>query len=114
METLALLPNGDLDVSGGSTHRISGAEATRQRAECELAFFLGEWFLDVRKGVPYYRDVLVKNPDLEVVRSVLRRVLLEVPGIVSVSRLDVAPPAGNRRAAIDWEAQHSDGTTIGS
>jgi hypothetical protein len=55
---------------------IRGAEAVAQRVRVRFRWFLGEWFLDERLGVPYYSDILVKNPDPILISFIFRRVLL--------------------------------------
>jgi hypothetical protein len=104
-------PSGDLALVNGTTRQISGVEYTIQKIEKHLKLFLGEWFLDLRKGVPYYRDILLKNPDLEVVRSVMRSKILEVEGIISVPVCTVVLPElgdNSRVATIEWEAIYSE------
>lgn len=51
--------------------------------------FLGEWFLDTRQGVPYFQTILVKNPNIGIVRSVLRSVLEQTEGIASIDQFDI-------------------------
>ena len=114
METIGLEPNGDLMIRGGTTVRLKGADCARQRAETDLGLFLGEFFLNTLEGVPYYRDVLIKNPNLETIRSVFRSVVRAVPGIVDVPRCDVFPPDSDRHALCEWEAVYLDGSGLSS
>jgi hypothetical protein len=108
-----MVPNGDLLLVAGTTVKISGALAARQSIECVLSLFLGEFFLDRRKGLNYYRDVLVKNPNVEAIRSVIRDAILSVEGVVAVPLIEFTPPTGDeRRAKIDWEAFYEDGTAL--
>lgn len=109
-----IIPKGDLALESGTTVPINGAEYARQRVDADLSLYLGEWFLDTREGVPYRRDVLIKNPNQAVVRSMFRSVILKVPGIVDVSRLDVVLDTSARKMTVDWEAQYKDGSTVGS
>lgn len=83
---------------------ISGAEAVGQHVRERLQFFLGEWFLDTRQGVPYYRDVLKKNPDRGVVRSVLRRVILSCQDIATLKRLSLSFDDARRELSVDFLA----------
>jgi hypothetical protein len=70
----------------GTTRIAKDGEYAKQRVSVSLDFFLGEWFLDTKQGMPYFRDVLVKNPNSDTVRSVFKRRILQTPGIVSVDR----------------------------
>ena len=65
---------------------IRGAEALAQRLTVRFKFFLGEWFLDTRQGIPYFRDILVKNPNISLVQSIFRRATLLTPGVLAIRR----------------------------
>lgn len=81
---------GDIALTG--THQASltttfEQEAT-QRLRMRMRRFLGEWFLDTGLGIPYRRDILVKNPDLQVIRSIFVQELLKdaaVDAVVSMN-----------------------------
>lgn len=77
---LVFAENGDLII-------ISGAEQVAQQIKCKLRFWLGEWFLDSRKGVPYLDNILVKNPNLQQIRSIFRTQILGVAGVSSIDAL---------------------------
>lgn len=72
--------------------------------------FLGEWFLDTREGVPYYRDILIKNPDEAVVRSIFRQVILDTQDIDSVRSLTIQIDGATRTLTCDFVAVATDGT----
>lgn len=81
---LALDPaTGDLAVP---VTILRGADALAQRLTVRYKFFLGEWFLDTRQGIPYFRDILVKNPNLSLIQSVFRRATLLTPGVLAIRR----------------------------
>lgn len=103
MAVVHLIPEGDLELVNGDFRMASGSEMVRQTILSRFRYFLGEWFLDLREGVPYYRDVLVKNPDIEVVRSVFRRVLVSTPGVLSVLRFDLSFDFEERTLTFDFE-----------
>ncbi len=75
-------------------------------------FFLGEWFLNTLEGVPYYRDILIKTPDLSVARSIFRQVLLTTQDIASVRRINLKVDAANRTMHCDFIAVLEDGTVF--
>lgn len=88
---MRLITAGDLAISGRKFVVVEGIDYIRQKLLARFQFFLGEWFLDLREGVPYYRDVFVANPDknMPVIRSLLKRIALSVPGVVSIRQFDV-------------------------
>lgn len=110
MSDLALAQaDGDLDTSGGDMLVVTRADYVLQKIKIRFRFFLGEWFLDRRLGVDYFRSVFVKNPDLDRVRSLFRRVLMSTPGIVAVSRLALTLDAGARALSFAFTAFLTDG-----
>lgn len=108
------IPKGDLALVDRQFVTISGAEYARQGIEVSGEFFLGEWFLDKRQGMPYFRDVFVKNPNADTVRSVFRRMIMKWPGIVAVPRLEYTLDPTTRRGTIDFLAVYKDGQPIPS
>ena len=89
---------------------VRGPDAIIQRLSARLRFFLGEWFLDRRLGVPYYRDVLVKNPSIPLVTSVFRRVVAGTPGIDRVHSFTARLDASRRELTASFEALAEDQT----
>ena len=61
------------------------ARAIAQHVEARLRLFLGEWFLDLREGVPYFENVFVKNPNIALVKSLLSNVVTETPGVTELT-----------------------------
>jgi hypothetical protein len=107
-----LIPRGDLKLVNHSLVWIKDAEYARQRIETTLDLFLGEWFLDLRIGLPYFRDILIKNPNSDLVKSVFRRAIMNTPGVVSVPTLEYEADSVARRATVTFEAVYQDGTVI--
>lgn len=108
MFLLGLNGSGDLDLVNGNLVWLEGAAAVRQKVSSRFRMFLGEWFLDRRQGVPYYRHVFVKNPDLAVIRLVFRRVLLGTPGILSAPVFELAFDSAARTLSFNFEAQSAE------
>lgn len=91
---------------------LTGGDAILQRIKVRFRFFLGEWFLDTRLGVPYFRDILIKSPDLILVSAIFRQVLLTTPGVKSVASFTSTPDWSARLLTADFEATLDDGTRI--
>lgn len=94
---------GDLQLTDGQLTLVTGDDAIDQHLRNRLRFFLGEWFLDTRQGLPYFQSVFVKNPNRPAVRSAFRRTIRETPGIVAVTKLQINI-AADRSASIDFVA----------
>lgn len=103
---LALDENGDLALrvaDDGSKHAyyVEGVDAIIQCYRIRLAFFLGEWFLDRRQGMPYVQKILVYDPDVVLIRSLFRKALLTVPGTKDVRELRLSIDRSTRRIRIE-------------
>lgn len=111
MSVVRIIPVGDIELSArdpitGKRRVVMnrGPRYVRQKIAARLRFFLGEWFLDTRLGVPYYRDVLITNPDLNVVRSIFRQVILSVQEVASLDKLELSFDSESRALAIEFDA----------
>ena len=74
----------DLKLKGGNLQFVSGDDAVGQQIRIRFQFFQGEWFLDARQGVPYFRDVFIKAPSKRLLVSLFTRIIETTPGIARV------------------------------
>jgi len=103
MADLALDPlTGDILIKDAALSIVRGDDALLQHLALRLRFFLGEWFLDLRVGIPYFEDVLIKNPNLVTVQGIFREVILETPGVESISRFDLEVDPATRIMTLDF------------
>lgn len=104
---------GDLWLSETGDARATETleEEVVQQLAIRLRFFLGEWFLDGREGIPFYRDVFKKNPSLPLLRALYRRVIATTPGVDSVRAIELEVDAA-RVARLGFEAVLSDGAVL--
>jgi hypothetical protein len=97
---------GQITLSG--TGRDAAVQGIRQR----LNTFRGEWFLDLRVGMPYYTDILTKNPDWGRVRSLFRAAILDDPQVADVVQLDLSLDGATRELTVTFRATLADGTIL--
>jgi hypothetical protein len=101
-----LLPAGDLDVSTGLASEITGADYAVQKIRQRLLFIKGEWFLDTRLCMPWFEEILVKNPDMRLIQARVRDVILSVPGITDVLQVETAFDSVSRNLALIYRATY--------
>lgn len=104
--------NHDLVIDGYVLQITEGLTATAQRLKVRLKLFLGEWFLGINDGVPYYEDILVKNPDLELIKADFRQQIMTVPTVVEMLRLTVVPDYQARRLYVDFAVRTTDDDSV--
>jgi hypothetical protein len=103
---------GDLDLSTGDLQIVTGDDAIVQHLTIRFQFFLGEWFLNQKVGIPYWTEVFIKDPNLTAIRSFYRETILTTPGIASLSVLELGFDGLTRRLDVSFTAVKDDGTTL--
>ncbi len=89
-------------------------EGIQQRISQVLKTIAGEWFLDFDYGLPYFEQVLIKNPNLPAVQDTFRRALLAVKGVSSVERLTLDLDTTSRTLTVSWVVLTDLGLLVGS
>lgn len=111
---------GGFVFAGGKLGFVEGQEAVAQAIGCALKTFAGEYFLDPSKGVPYIAAGRNRSTNPLVLGAVIRRVILAVPNVLSVDRLDFNFDRRARKLSVAWAATStfgsvsSDGTPLGA
>lgn len=106
---LALDETGDLAIP---VRLVAGSDAVAQRIGIRLRRWAGEWFLDLREGIPYLQSVLRKGADLPLVEALFRRCILETPGVASLASFTSELDRSVRRLSISFEARLVDGALV--
>lgn len=109
--------DGDLSLDdGGRMEWLADPEdsdeATAQEIDTRLTFFRGENFLDVREGVPWFQEILVKGVDEARVKAIVRQVVASHPAVIDVPTVTFELDRETRAAEIVWEARTTEGRVI--
>ena len=100
---------GDLEIVKGQLVLVSGQEEIRQHSAQRLRTFLGEWFLDLLIGLPYFEEIFEKGVDVNNIDSIFISEILQTPGIVRLLDFDLdIPDLASRRLEVNYEAQTSE------
>lgn len=100
----------DIQIVNGDLLLVDGKEAIKQHAIQRLRIFLGEWFLDNTIGLPFFDQILVKNPDKSKIDALILNCILGTPGIQQVNAYNVESNFSTRMLRINFEAQTTQGT----
>ena len=96
---------GELDLTSGDLVFVTGADAVAQHLKLRLRFIRGEWFLDVRVGIPYYSQIFIKNPNLAAIETIYRRAIRETPGVDTLDRFDFEFDSATRQLEVSFSAK---------
>ena len=99
MTDMKLNAAGDIDLSSGGAELVEGLDASAQNLKIAMQSFQGDWFIDLRDGLPYIGRILVKNVNEADIQSLYYRQAQRQPDVVSVDELAITftPTALQRR-----------------
>jgi len=97
------MATGDLVLRDGDVLIIDNAERVAQQILITLRFWLGEWFLDTKDGIPYLEYVLVKSPNLLHIRQIFTEAMEKVDGVKRVEKMNLVFDVKNRSLHVDYE-----------
>jgi hypothetical protein len=82
---------GDLELTDDGRDLVlaSDREKVLQNLKTRFGIFKGSWRYDRNAGIPYFDDILVHSPRLEVVRRYFYDTIMGTPGVSSVLKLDL-------------------------
>jgi len=97
-----------------------GRVQVAQDLHTRFGTWAGEWFLDLRAGVRYREDVLVKAPNIAIVEAMFRRLIVSTPGVTGVVEFGIEYERAERRldvqfvALTPWGNLHAVGQSVGA
>ena len=111
MSDILLNSDHDIDITNGQLSLTSAANknAISQHLKQRLKFYLGEWFLDNRDGVPYIQQILKKAPNPVIVDSAFKKAISETPGIISIQEYDIDINNQTRELQLTFKARTIEG-----
>lgn len=89
MRSLELDHAGDIVVRNYSLSVVDTARAVEQAIQSRLRLFLGEWFLNTSRGVEYFEQILIKQPNRANVQSIIKREILLSPRVLSIESFEM-------------------------
>jgi hypothetical protein len=89
LNDIALDDDGDLLFIDGDLQLINGIYYVKQQIKRNLQFFLGELFIDLTVGLPYFQKILIKNPNKLDVVNYIKRTILLTEGVKSIESFDI-------------------------
>jgi hypothetical protein len=91
------------DTDRFEIYPIEGADRVAQQIKINLLSFLGEWFLDVTYGVPYLEEILIKNPRMPSVETIIRSHINSIPDMIRIDALDLEWDRRTRFLRVDFQ-----------
>lgn len=106
---LALDDDWDVYLSNRDLATVSGVDGIQQHLIQRLREFQGEWFLELRDGVPYHQEFFKKNFDPVLIDYVLKVKIIETPGILELLEFEMDYDNVARELSVTFRANSYDG-----
>jgi hypothetical protein len=107
MTDILLTMDGDLNVNKWGD--ISLTESVRQAVKIRLQWFLSEWRLGPEYGIPYFQEILIKKPNLQRIRRIIRQHVRNVDEVIDTRNIKIDFSKQNRRAVVRLDIITSEG-----
>lgn len=115
---IALDAEGDIDLSTGAPRLTVELEAVAQGVANRVRMVMGEWFLNLEAGIPYFENDVVARADALLggkfselkVRAAFRKAILAAPGVLSIESLSVSFASGVRTLRVEFRVATVAGT----
>lgn len=104
MTAIALDENNDAYLKGGQIARATGADFVVQSIRTRLKLYLGEWWLDLTAGVPWYQDIHVQPANVPQAEATLKATILGTAGVESLISFDATFDRQTRALVVTFEA----------
>ena len=100
---------GDLVIENADLVLTVGSDAVRQHLLQRLRTFMGEWFLNLDARLPYFQDILIKDPNLNAIDGVIKNVIIDTPGVLELLSFDMDYDSSTQALVLTFSVQVSDG-----
>lgn len=104
---LKLGSDGDLDISANDFVLVDGIDAIKQAVSMRLQTFYGEIFSHATRGVPWFTEILIKNPGFLIIGEILKKTILETDGVTDITKFIF--DLSDRVATLDFEGLTENG-----
>lgn len=86
MDILVDVETGDLVYTNADTPPVTDGtrQDVAQRLQIKLQTYLGEWFLNIENGVPYYERILRKGVRKEDIDVIFQTLIREEDGVLEI------------------------------
>jgi len=106
----------DLLIQTNDLQLVKDSNQIDQNTKIRLLFFRGEWFLDTISGLPFYEEILVRNPNLPDIDNIIKAQITDTNDVTELIEYRSNFDTKNRTYTIVFKYKDSfgniNGTTI--
>lgn len=101
-----------LTADGRDLQLVSGPQKVLQSIKQRFALYQGQWRYDRSAGLPYFDEILVAGPSVELVRRRFYDLLLNTDGVISVQSLALRVDSAGGTLYVDFVVLTSAGSSV--
>ena len=102
----------DLVFNGFDFSLVDDTNQIMQNLAIRLRFILGEWYLDITQGVPYFEVFFRKAPNQIQIESILKEEIVNTRGIVELTSFESDFDSRNRVYSVKFSARSISGEEL--
>lgn len=100
--------NHDMEVLNRDIRFTEESDEIAQKLNIVLQFFLGEWFLNTNKGIPYTQTIFENGiQDIPKLTAYFKSIVRQVEGVEVINKLDLNINRRGRTLSIDLRVNNS-------
>ncbi len=88
---------------------IDGRDRIAQKLKIKLKMWLGEWFLDTSRGMPYLETILVKGVRRSTIEYIIKDQILAVEGVERIETFAMNIDVIGRTLRVDFTCSTKEG-----
>ncbi len=97
-DDILLDSGGDIKINDNGDLQLT--ESIRQSVQIRLRWFFAEWRFAPERGVPWFEDVFIKNPNDARIRQVIQEECMQVEGVLNAKNIKISNNITTRVAVI--------------
>lgn len=102
----------DLVFTGFDFALVDEVKQITQNLAIRLRFVLGEWYLDILQGIPYYEEFFRKSPNQIQIEAILKQEIVQTLGIVELTSFESSFDKRRRVFSVKFSARAISGEEI--
>ena len=91
----------DLFGVEGKVGFVNGNDEIVQRVRTRLRRILGEWFLQVTAGIPYFNGEMLGGKNKQYVMLIIKREILNTVGVQDITSMSMSYNSDTRKTTVD-------------
>lgn len=102
----------DLVFTDYDFHLVDEVNQIMQNLAIRLRFVLGEWYLDITQGIPYYEVFFKKAPNQIQIESILKQEIVNTRGILELTSFESDFDQRRRIYSVKFSARSISGENL--